>query len=347
MSLVSSSQRAKAGRRCAPGRAVVVLVIGGCPRSDSRTRRAASVSARPAAGPRPARNRRFAATPVDWTGRGERSIGAMSIETVDTLIVGAGQAGLAMSEHLSRRGVPHLVLERHRIAERWRSERWDSLVANGPAWHDRFPDAEFADAPTPTRSPPRTRSRTTSSPTPSARAPPCATAWRCGRSSGTPAVRASASRPRTAPSRPRRVVAATGAFQHPVVPEHRAPGCGSGPDPLQRLPEPRAAAGRGRAGGRLRLVGRADRRRAAALGPTRPPLRRPARAAAAQLPRAGLLLVAGRARALGRGRPRPGHRARDHRGERRRAAAPPSTSGAWPRRGRCWSGAPRLGGTAR
>ncbi|HEY1859346.1 MAG TPA: NAD(P)/FAD-dependent oxidoreductase, partial [Gemmataceae bacterium] len=32
------------------------------------------------------------------------------------------------------------------IAERWRSERWDSLVANGPAWHDRFPGMEFADA---------------------------------------------------------------------------------------------------------------------------------------------------------------------------------------------------------
>jgi putative flavoprotein involved in K+ transport len=50
-----------------------------------------------------------------------------------------------MSAHLGRRGVPHLVLERNRIAERWRSERWDSLVANGPAWHDRFPGLEFAD----------------------------------------------------------------------------------------------------------------------------------------------------------------------------------------------------------
>jgi putative flavoprotein involved in K+ transport len=69
----------------------------------------------------------------------------MSIEKVDTLVVGGGQAGLAMSEHLSNCGVPHLVLERHRIAERWRSERWDSLVANGPAWHDRFPGMEFSD----------------------------------------------------------------------------------------------------------------------------------------------------------------------------------------------------------
>lgn len=67
----------------------------------------------------------------------------MSVETINTLVVGAGQAGVAMSEHLSLMGVPHIVLERHRIAERWRSERWDSLVANGPAWHDRFPGLTF------------------------------------------------------------------------------------------------------------------------------------------------------------------------------------------------------------
>jgi putative flavoprotein involved in K+ transport len=70
----------------------------------------------------------------------------MSVEKVDTIVVGAGQGGVAMSEHLSKCDVPHLVLERHRIAERWRSERWDSLVANGPAWHDRFPGMEFPDA---------------------------------------------------------------------------------------------------------------------------------------------------------------------------------------------------------
>ncbi|NDW02005.1 NAD(P)/FAD-dependent oxidoreductase [Salipiger sp. PrR002] len=67
----------------------------------------------------------------------------MSIERVDTLVVGAGQAGVAMSEHLGRAGVSHLVLERSRIAEDWRTKRWDSLVANGPAWHDRFPGMEF------------------------------------------------------------------------------------------------------------------------------------------------------------------------------------------------------------
>lgn len=67
----------------------------------------------------------------------------MSIDATEVVVVGGGQAGLAMSEHLGVAGVPHLVLERSRIAERWRSERWDSLVANGPAWHDRFPGLEF------------------------------------------------------------------------------------------------------------------------------------------------------------------------------------------------------------
>jgi putative flavoprotein involved in K+ transport len=68
----------------------------------------------------------------------------MAAERVETLIVSGGQAGLAMSVHLRRYGLPHLIVERHRMVERWRSERWDSLVANGPAWHDRFPDMEFA-----------------------------------------------------------------------------------------------------------------------------------------------------------------------------------------------------------
>jgi putative flavoprotein involved in K+ transport len=68
----------------------------------------------------------------------------MQVERVDVLVIGGGQSGLAMSEHLSSYGIPHLVVERHRIAERWRSGRWDSLVANGPAWHDRFPNMEFS-----------------------------------------------------------------------------------------------------------------------------------------------------------------------------------------------------------
>jgi len=70
-------------------------------------------------------------------------MGHMSIEQVEVVVVGGGQAGVAASEHLGNAGVPHVVLERGRIAEKWRTGRWDSLVANGPAWHDRFPGLEF------------------------------------------------------------------------------------------------------------------------------------------------------------------------------------------------------------
>lgn len=66
------------------------------------------------------------------------------MEETNTVVVGGGQAGIAASEHLSAHSIEHIVLERGRIAERWRSGRWDSLVANGPAWHDRFPNLEFA-----------------------------------------------------------------------------------------------------------------------------------------------------------------------------------------------------------
>ncbi len=67
----------------------------------------------------------------------------MSIEKINTLIIGAGQAGLALSEHLQNNQIEHLIVERDRIVEKWRTARWDSLVANGPAWHDRFPSMEF------------------------------------------------------------------------------------------------------------------------------------------------------------------------------------------------------------
>ena len=48
-------------------------------------------------------------------------------EKHDTVIIGGGQAGLAMSYCLRQRGREHIILERHRVAERWRTERWDSL----------------------------------------------------------------------------------------------------------------------------------------------------------------------------------------------------------------------------
>ncbi len=58
---------------------------------------------------------------------------------VDTLIVGGGQAGLALSRCLTDRSVTHVVLERGQIGERWRSERWDSLRLLTPRWQSRLP----------------------------------------------------------------------------------------------------------------------------------------------------------------------------------------------------------------
>lgn len=60
-------------------------------------------------------------------------------EWVETIIVGGGQAGLSVSAHLSRLGHEHIIFERGRIAERWRSERWDSLMFQFPQWMMRLP----------------------------------------------------------------------------------------------------------------------------------------------------------------------------------------------------------------
>jgi putative flavoprotein involved in K+ transport len=70
----------------------------------------------------------------------------MPAEKIETLVIGGGQAGLAMSHRLKQRGLAHLVLERHRIAERWRSERWDGLRFQFPNWSVRLPDFPFPHA---------------------------------------------------------------------------------------------------------------------------------------------------------------------------------------------------------
>src|SRR5450631_3739635 len=70
----------------------------------------------------------------------------MPIEQAQTLIIGGGQAGLTMSHRLKQRGLAHLVLERHRIGERWRSERWDGLRFQFPNWSVKLPDFPFPHA---------------------------------------------------------------------------------------------------------------------------------------------------------------------------------------------------------
>ena len=62
-----------------------------------------------------------------------------SEDTVETIVVGAGQAGLALSRCLTDRGRDHLLLDRGRVAERWYSERWDSFRLLTPNWHTRLP----------------------------------------------------------------------------------------------------------------------------------------------------------------------------------------------------------------
>ncbi|MBW6399385.1 NAD(P)-binding domain-containing protein [Roseomonas sp. HJA6] len=61
------------------------------------------------------------------------------MRTTDAIIIGAGQAGLAMSHCLAARGIDHRILERGRVAERWRSERWDNLRLLTPNWMSRLP----------------------------------------------------------------------------------------------------------------------------------------------------------------------------------------------------------------
>jgi putative flavoprotein involved in K+ transport len=62
---------------------------------------------------------------------------------VDSVVIGAGQAGLAMSRSLADRGIEHVVLERGRVAERWRSERWNSLRLLTPNWQTRLPGFRY------------------------------------------------------------------------------------------------------------------------------------------------------------------------------------------------------------
>jgi putative flavoprotein involved in K+ transport len=66
------------------------------------------------------------------------------MQRTDVVIVGAGQAGLALSHSLSARGIDHVLLERGRVAESWRSERWDSLRLITPNWMTRLPGHVYA-----------------------------------------------------------------------------------------------------------------------------------------------------------------------------------------------------------
>jgi putative flavoprotein involved in K+ transport len=63
---------------------------------------------------------------------------APTVERVEVVVVGAGQAGLAMSYELTQAGVEHVVLERGRVGQTWRG-RWDSFCLVTPNWSVRLP----------------------------------------------------------------------------------------------------------------------------------------------------------------------------------------------------------------
>lgn len=65
-------------------------------------------------------------------------------QIADCLIIGAGQAGLAMSQCLTTTGIDHVVLERGTIGNRWTSQRWPSLRLLTPSWMTRLPGCTLA-----------------------------------------------------------------------------------------------------------------------------------------------------------------------------------------------------------
>jgi putative flavoprotein involved in K+ transport len=64
------------------------------------------------------------------------------LSTTDTVVIGAGQAGLAASRCLTDRGRDHVVLEHGRVGERWRG-RWDSLRLLTPNWMNALPGRPY------------------------------------------------------------------------------------------------------------------------------------------------------------------------------------------------------------
>src|SRR5205809_5610981 len=80
----------------------------------------------------------------DGPSRATTNIAAGMTESVEVAVVGAGQAGTATSWYLKQAGVEHVVLESGRVAETWRSRRWDSFCLVTPNWSVRLPGAAYS-----------------------------------------------------------------------------------------------------------------------------------------------------------------------------------------------------------
>ena len=212
------------------------------------------------------------------------------MNTIDTVVIGAGHAGLAVSRLLTEAGREHVVLDRGRVAERWRTQRWDSLHLLSPNWMNRLPGryqsdcgrrdpdgfmsaGQFVDAPGTLRGVLRRPGRRRYD----------------GAGAQPGGIRAVSAR-----HRPWHLACSQrGHRDRPARDAARArrPRNGAGAH-VQQLPEPRSAATRRRARGRRLGVGRADRRRAQPGGPRGDPRRRTAHPDATPVPGHGHLLVA-------------------------------------------------------
>ena len=219
---------------------------------------------------------------------------------VDTIVVGAGHAGLATSRLLTAAGREHVVLDSGRVGERWRSERWDSLHLLTPSWMTRLPGwcysgpepdgylsaAQFIDS-----------------------------LERYAASFGAPVVGGTTVRALTTAGHSgyevrtddgswhaRHVVLATGPHGRPRIPAGLLAD-GARDSPEQPVPQPVVTSRRRGARHRRVRVRCPDRRRARPGRPARGARRRPAHPAASALSRDGHLLVAGTDRPA-----RPHHR---------------------------------------
>src|SRR5262249_59107444 len=83
------------------------------------------------------------AGPATQSARRYSASSGASVRITDTVVIGAGQAGLAASRCLTDHGRDHVVLERGQIGQRWRGDTWDSLHLLTPNWMNTLPGEAY------------------------------------------------------------------------------------------------------------------------------------------------------------------------------------------------------------
>jgi putative flavoprotein involved in K+ transport len=67
----------------------------------------------------------------------------MSNSVYDVIVIGAGHAGLSISYYLKKHGLNHVIFERGKVGESWKSQRWDSFTINTPSWINNLPGETY------------------------------------------------------------------------------------------------------------------------------------------------------------------------------------------------------------